>query len=861
LAATSLVLAQTTDERASLPAIGQLTSDALPDLGVLLGGALWVNRSRPGRSFVPTTYPTFAPPVVNLRALFLDAIPPTTDDSGKTFGSGDELIVLWDGDPNDQTRVVAPRVPGEWKGWSFPGAMLATTSVAAGDFDQSSPCAELVFAQANDTKVRIVPMCAFDATAPPSGKWVWNEQTDPVNNPWLFAKPATVLDLSDVVPNGTIGLNGGAGIPDALRLANVDRDAAGCLDLVVAGLGGLVATSAGGTTESLEPLVAYGNCLGAFQSPQAALATLGPPMEEQWNAGNGRFPLALGHLNEDTRIDLVYDTSIVMSALPDAGNPNAPTYSEYFFGQQWSAARVVDMNHDGLLDVVAISAITPELYFLQAAAGGAFSPFVVPLGGQPKSLGTGDFDGDGLLDVALAEAPTQSGAGQDTATGVEDLLTVAFGNAFGPPSEPISVGNLQSIEWIASGNLQAGDYLDAVHDLAVGLRYSAASGGRPGVTVLPGSGNRQLMAPFFFSRDRDDPAAPGVNDPPIAVSIGDFSTYVSGHGDVAAIATTRDVTQPCSGDLGQQATGADYLWLVPSSGEASLDLARKEYLDLATVSAAVGWRYAAMARIDVGDPPGDELVVLAPTRNADNQALAGALAVFHASSQPHSDREQWILAGLDGGTTGEVFPLPESYLRWRGRCSVATAANAETVDVDGGAAGSPPGNPVQPTATSVTDSVLQIVDVDGDGKEDLAALGFEPGSPNPAAVQGSPVVTLFLNEGRGALDPNRRAIVRFLDTMVVRSFAFLELDGDRAKELAVATDDGVFLLELTLDTTPTPPEIQIVRAWPAAAPDASGLALLQVIAGDFDGDGVEDLAYTRTLDGAVLVRLGVPARR
>jgi hypothetical protein len=55
--------------------------------------------------------------------------------------------------------------------------------------------------------------------------------------------------------------------------------------------------------------------------------------------------------------------------------------------------------------------------------------------------------------------------------------------------------------------------------------------------------------------------------------------------------------------------------------------------------------------------------------------------------------------------------------------------------------------------------------------------------------------------------------------------------------------------------------IQIVRAWPAAAPDASGLALLQVIAGDFDGDGVEDLAYTRTLDGAVLVRLGVPARR
>ena len=744
-------------------------------------------------------------------------------------------------------RSCSPR----WKGWHFDGNMLADTTIAVGDFDTSplSPCAEIVFAKAGDGVVRIVPTCQWYQAAGDGSKWVWNLQTS-TSDPWQFAAPARIVHLAN---SATIGLNDGGGIPDAVRVVDLNDD--DCLDLVVAEVTGIFAENSGSANgEILQSFVAYGNCDGTFHSPGTAPGTkdniASAPIEQFWGQGNAEFPLAIGRLNAGPDVDLVYSSYIVMTEAGPSQNGGGPPFSFYSFGAQWSAARIADVNRDGWLDVVALSATTPELHYLQGAPGGAFAPFAVALGGLGKSPTLGDFDGDGLLDVAFGEAPQQLGSGQSDTTASGDALSVVFGNAHGAPSDPVTMGSFDNIEWISAGNIRTAGFVDALDDVAVGLRFDQSSGGKPGMAVLPGSTDRQLMAPFYFKHD----VLSTTNDVPLSVSVGDFSADSAGHGDVAVITTTAEASQTCSWDPAAPPSAAELLWLIPSKAEASFALAsaKQTILSDANATLPVGWRFAAMAKLDVGDPPGDELVVLAPTVASDSLALAGALAVYSAQPDPSdATTKKWALAALDHGATGQVSRVEETFLRVRGRCP--TNASSPTPG------NPPPNDPGGNLDNNVYwDTQLQVVDVDGDGREDLAALGFVPGSPAPATGFGAPVITVFLNEGRGALDPDRRVVVHMISSVVVRSFAFLDIDADGVKELAVGTDDGILMLEVALNTKSTPPTAIIVDASPLPDPSATGLGTLQLVAADFNGDGVADLAETRTLDGAVLVRLGVP---
>lgn len=157
---------------------------------------------------------------------------------------------------------------------------------------------------------------------------------------------------------------------------------------------------------------------------------------------------------------------------------------------------VVDVNEDGILDILG-SALSPgQLWVLIGNGNGTFTPnaTLVPIGGQPLQSAVADLNGDGHIDVAYC-------------CNNPELLVWMFGNGLGG--------------FTFGGSLPAGNYATSVHlaDLdgdgdvdAVLSNYSSAdfyifmnngSGGFLQPTILPAVGGASCTTLADFDRDGD----------------------------------------------------------------------------------------------------------------------------------------------------------------------------------------------------------------------------------------------------------------------------------------------------------------------------------------------------------------------
>ncbi len=156
-----------------------------------------------------------------------------------------------------------------------------------------------------------------------------------------------------------------------------------------------------------------------------------------------------------------------------------------------TALTVSDFNGDGVLDVIVNNHNQGSLFLLPGAGNGAFqAPTTINLGSgkQPNALASGDFNGDGKADVAVAEASTNGT--------VDILLNSSAG--FQAPSSFASGGSTPSA--IVAADFDG----DGKLDLAVA---NSASGN---TTIFHGGGNGtfQLLRTY----------ATGTNPQSIAVS-------------------------------------------------------------------------------------------------------------------------------------------------------------------------------------------------------------------------------------------------------------------------------------------------------------------------------------------------------
>ncbi len=514
-----------------------------------------------------------------------------------------------------------------------------------------SPCEEAVLAFRNDPSVYLIEPC--DA----AGRW---------------HAPAQTLRPVVALPGHTLSR-----APLAVDLDN-DRH----LDLVV-------------TDEAGMPYAAFGRGDGSFAATRVedpavpSTASLAWPIKlvagtcplafRQVTTG---LPLAIGDLNHDGKPDWVSPQGVFLiqnvrsdvtqsTIVAQACPANAPVVGA------WSIARIAEVTGDSFPDLVAGFSTNPGIDFLAGTGRDFMNRLTLSTEGPTTHMVVGDFDGDGVDDVALGEmaaAPTTSTAGVEK-------LAVAFGsrNWSGNLAGAVEIGRFESIQELGAANY-AGE--DAIEEIGV-LSARSARAGALDLSVFIGSPGRRPIAPLGLSRVVSDMSA----------DYGDPLAAVVGHFESAnAVATIVVAHAQCS-----QSSECPYrAWLARERDAADGDSSGPNQWGLQSPVPSAPF------------PP--ELVLVAPS----SRELS-----FHLLKEQVRGPGQWddalMVVRGSGGIGLWQIDLPAPGVDWQTQTAVHELSAG--------------------TLTVLANPAPVLVDMNLDGWPDLA-MAVAPGSGNGAATLG-----------------------------------------------------------------------------------------------------------------------------
>ena len=361
--------------------------------------------------------------------------------------------------------------------------------------------------------------------------------------------------------------------------------------------------------------------------------------------------------------------------------------SPFTVGAEPLAVAVGDFNGDGIPDLATANRSSYNVTILLGNGSGGFAPAPgspVAAGTYPQAVAVGDFNGDGIQDLAVVN------------NGSYDV-TILLGNGSGgftaAAGSPIAVG--ASPLFVAVGDFNG----DGVQDLAV------ANAGTSNVTVLLGDGSGGFTAAL------NSPFATGVE--PYAVAVGDFNrdgkqdlAIANGAGSVTVLLGdgTGDFTA-ATGSPFAAGSGPDALAVADFNGDGFQDLAVADY-GSTTVSVLLGDGSGGF-RAAPGSP-------------------------FAAGMQPTSVAV--------GDFNGDGIP----------DLAVADQAGAKSVTIllGNGSGGFVPASGIPVTAVPNPFSVA-VGDFNGDGVQDLAIASQS--ANNVAVLAGAAVTPLCYLSGGGAV--------------------------------------------------------------------------------------------------------------
>lgn len=773
-----------------VPAVGNLATDAPSTFTFATHAGLGVMRGQKDRSFSPTPYSTLQLPWPDGHVLILDAMLPadTPDPITDPYGArwlGDESVIFHGAFAYVTEDVTLDPIHDNQSTFRLPQNKDPVGPIPVGDLDVDpveSPCQEIALTYGDD-KVYVVTPCVRQF-----GQLVWNRKVGPGSDPIKTYPPVTLFDENKAPVNGKIS---------AVFLTQLNAPAAG----QTAGLGqdeylDLVINTHDEASGASRVFVAFGTGKGTFFGLNPALETVANgAVEISALAGTDEL-VAVGDINLDGKPDFVFPTGILIS-----GAGFAYSLAGVPVRAAWTDAAIADFNGDGRPDVICGSSSATGIDFFTNAGGGALNPLVIPTEQGVTTFVVGDFDGDLSKDVAFrlvalnGDVSTTVTSDDAATTATPDSLGVIFGRFGQPPETPKNLGQLAHIDQIVTGRtIVAEQPSDAISDLGVVTR-SLTGNGPPSAAVFQGRGDRLLQSPFGLNVPGQDPFTDKFL---LATTIGQFDKS-DGTSHLDIVALVREQTFK----LGSGADGgADryFLWLLPATGAASLDIATAKPIEVkGPMFQNVDWSTVQMATIDIDGDGQDEVALVMSSYDTTAQAPVLTVAVV----KRESDGKPAFI--------GPMVLSDEIYAPGLAIASPGTDVGSNYCYDYG----------VRPQ--------LSVADIDGDRKKDLVTFAFDKsGTPH--------VVVLWSTGDADHPFADEPAHVTLADDPCINAYASANLDQDRANELVVLASRGAY-------------SVDFQGRIPSTTTLLEGVETGNVVAtGDFDGDGIADLVVATSAD-------------
>ena len=649
--------------------------------------------------------------------------------------------------------------------------------------------------------------------------------------------------------------------------------------------------------------------LAAIDGPITSAATANFAAKQDFATGSNPRAVATGDLNGDGKLDLAVadlnsnSVSVLLNTIaPGAATPNFSPRQNFPTGAGPVSVAVGDLNGDGRLDLVVANFNSNNVSVLlnTTDAGAATLSFAdkldVPTGEGPIYVTTGDLNGDGKLDLAVVDLlvnavsvllnTTAAGAAipsfapkQDFATG-DGPLSVALGDLNGDGKLDLAVANFNSsnvsvlLNTTAPGG--ATSSFSGIQDFATGDGPSFVTMGD-----LNADGRLDVVvANFVFDTvsvllnttivgattaslavNKEVATATG----PIFVTAGDVNgdgkldltvaNFNSDNVSILANTTVPGAAAPSFATKQDFATGEAPLFVALGdlNGDGKLDLAVAN-LNVSTVSVLLNTTnpgvstpgFAAKQDVDTGSNPRSVTVGDLNGDGKPDLAVANInsnkVSVLLNTTAPGGATSSFG-AKQDFVTGADPVSVTAGDLNRDGKLDLAVAnINSDTVSVllntTAPGAATPSFAAKQDFATGDGPVFVTVGDLNGDGKLDLVVANLI-----------SSVSVLF--NTTAATTPSFAAKQDFATGDGPRSVSIGDLNLDGKLDLAVVNfnTNTVAVLLNTADPGAATPSFSAIHDFP------TGIRPIYVSEGDLNGDGKLDLALVNLISNSVSVLL------